>query len=137
MIEYGVGEAAFERGGGGLQPFAQSAGVPVQDEARDDGADEAKDEDIAPQRDALAGRGDVIECIHLVVAGQFDRGAGGAPRGDKLHWLPAADVGRGGGQAQVDMKNFNIGGDLGESVDQRLHHDALAVVGRGNLSKDE
>lgn len=135
--EGAAGESAFEGFGVVLQPVAEAGGVPVEDEAGGERAAEKEQEKIAVEGDALAGRGHVIEVHAAVAQGESPDAPDGDGEREQFAPAPATDVGVVAREREVDVVQLDLGGGGGERVEQRLHHETLAVDGGRNLREDE
>ena len=119
------------------EPLAEADGVPVQDEPRKKRAAKQHHEEVAIERAAFSGRGNVVEGHRPVAGAERERAeAGGEERGEFAR-APAADVGEVTGEARVDVMEFELGRSDGQTGDEGLHHEALAVDGRRRVSEDE
>jgi len=107
----------------------------VQDEVREEGAQKEHGHPVAVERGALGGGGDVVECDGgAEVADAVEEGArASAEEGEEFGGAGAADVGGSAREGKIYVVEFDVGGGLGETFDEGLHHEALAVNGRREL----
>lgn len=120
-----------------VEPFAEADRVPVEDESRKKRTAEEHHDEVAIERATFRGSGNVVKRHRAVTEAKGERANAGGEEGEEFAGTPAADVGRVAGEARIDVMKLKAGHGGGESVDEGLHHQALAVDGWRGVSEDE
>ena len=117
--------------------MTEPGGVPVEHEATGEGTAEEQEDEVAVKGTAFAGGGHVVERHPTVSAGDAPDLPDGPEEGSEFAPAPGADVRLVAGKRQIDVVKFDLRGDVGQRVEQGLHHKALAVDRRGSLRENE
>lgn len=130
-------EDAFEGVGVVREPVAEADGVPVKNELGKERAAEEHHDPVATECGAFGGSGDVVEGHRTVTDAKREGTEAGGEEREEFGEAGTTDVGGIAGEADVDVVEFQVRRDGGEMVEEGLHHQALAVHGRGRVSEDE
>lgn len=104
------------------QPRAEADAVPVEDEAVEKGSTQRHHDPVAIEWCASAGGGDVIKIHWAVSHPQGERVNTRSEEDEEFSEAPGSNVHHIARQADVDVKNFQVGCDRRQALDQSLHH---------------
>ena len=136
-IEERVSDFSLKPRGAGRNPVAETYAVPVQDHAVEEGTTERQHEPVAVQRRASTGRRYIIEAHAAVLQSKGESAEAGAEHEDHFSNSPPADLGGVAREPGVDVMNLQPGCRERKTVEQRLHHQALAVDRRWRVGENE